>query len=163
MSMTLRARCLVIVCAALGMFSDATIAARQVPNLPSARLSKASSLKCVFPTLATGTWKNGVSEAAVRPAKLAIDFTSIDTQDGTAQAAGASGKSNITVRLVGNYLHFMQMDAYGAMYVTTVFDQESKAGRLMASHSRHEYTPVSLPGLTSRPEQYYGECEVLSK
>jgi hypothetical protein len=162
MSMTSRARCLVIVCAALAMLSDATITARQVPNLPSARLSKASSLKCVFPTLATGTWKNGVSEAAVRPAKLAIGFTSIDTQDGTAEAAGASGKSNITVRLVGNYLHFMQMDVYGAMYVTTVFDQESKAGRLMASHSRHEYTPVSLPGLTSRPEQYYGDCEILS-
>ena len=163
MSMTSRARCLVIVCATLGLSSDTTIAARQVPNLPSARLSKASSLKCVFPTLATGTWKNGVSEAEVRPAKLAIGFTSIDTQDGTAEAAGASGKSNITVRLVGNYLHFMQMDVYGAMYVTTVFDQESKGGRLIASHSRHEYTPVSLPGLTSRPEQYYGECEVLSK
>jgi hypothetical protein len=163
MSMTSRARCLLIVCAALGMLSGATIAAPQVPNLPSARLSKASGLKCVFPTLATGTWKNGVSEAAVRPAKLAIGFTSIDTQDGTAEAAGASAKSNITVRLVGNYLHFMQMDAYGAMYVTTVFDQDSKGGRLLASHSRHEYTPVSLPGLTSRPEQYYGDCETLSK
>jgi hypothetical protein len=163
MSMTSRARCLVIVCAVLGTLSDVAMAARQVPNLPSARLAKATSLKCVFPTLATGTWKNGASEAAVRPAKLAIGFTAIDTQDGTAEAAGASGKSNITVRLVGNYLHFMQMDAYGAMYVTTVFDQEAKSGRLIAAHSRHEYTPVSLPGLTSRPEQYYGECEILSK
>jgi len=26
-------------------------------------------------------------------------------------------------------------------------------------HARHEYTEVSLPGYTSRPEQYYGECE----
>jgi hypothetical protein len=29
-------------------------------------------------------------------------------------------------------------------------------------HSRHEYTDVSLPGYTSSPEQYYGECEILN-
>jgi len=27
-------------------------------------------------------------------------------------------------------------------------------------HTRHEYTEVRLPGFTSRPEQYYGECEI---
>lgn len=154
--------CSLIFLIALFLFVARAIAS-QVPNLPSPRLSKAVSLKCVFPTMTTGTWKNGAPEATTRPAKLAVGFASIDTQDGTAEAAGASGKSHITVRLVGNYLHFMQMDAYGAMYVTTVFDHETKGGRLMAAHSRHEYTPVSLPGLTSRPEQYYGDCEVSAK
>jgi hypothetical protein len=76
---------------------------------------------------------------------------------------GDSGKAHITVRLVGSYLHLMQMDPYGAMYVTTVFDKETNGGRLQAAHSRHEYTPVSLPGLTSRPEQYVGDCAVAAK
>jgi hypothetical protein len=40
-----------------------------------------------------------------------------------------------------------------------VFDKETRAGRLQAVHTRHEYTAVSLPGFTSRPEQYYGDCE----
>ena len=157
MSMTSRVR--LVIGGALLAFLGSTAIARQVPNAPSPRLAKTVSLKCVFPTQTTGNWKDGTAEAAIKPAKLAVGFTSIDTQDGTAEAAGAGGKFHITVRLVGNYLHFMQMDAYGAMYVTTVFNQETKGGRLLAAHSRHEYTPVSLPGLTSRPEQYYGDCE----
>lgn len=118
---------------------------------------------CTFPTIATGTWKDGAPEAVVKPAKLTVGFTAVDTQDGTAEAVGQFGKSHITVRLLGSYLHFMQMDPYGALYVTTVFDHETRAGKLRAAHTRHEYTPVSLPGLTSRPEQYYGECEVMPK
>jgi hypothetical protein len=132
----------------------------QVPNPSSARLSKVTQLTCQFPTMATGTWKGGVPEAATKPAKLAVAFTSIDTQDGTAEVVGDAGKAHITVRLVGAYLHLMHMDPYGAMYVTTVMATETRGGKLQAVHTRHEYTPVSLPGLTSRPEQYYGECAV---
>jgi hypothetical protein len=135
-------------------------AAAQVPNAPSARLAKATSLKCTFSSMATGTWKAGESVVSTKPAKLAVSFNAVDTQDGTAEAVGDSGKSHITVRLVGPYLHLMQMDPYGALYVTTVIDTETRPGRLAASHSRHEYTAVQLPGLTSRPEQYYGECEL---
>jgi len=54
----------------------------------------------------------------------------------------------------------MQMDPYGALYVTSVFNQEARPGRLRAVHSRHEYLPVVVRGLTSRPEQYVGDCEV---
>jgi hypothetical protein len=110
--------------------------------------------------MATGTWKEGIPEAAVKPAKLSVAFDAVDTQDGSAETVGDSGKSHITVRLLGSYLHFMQMDPYGALYVTTVFDRETRDGKLQAVHTRHEYTPVSLPGLTSRPEQYVGECAV---
>jgi hypothetical protein len=28
----------------------------------------------------------------------------------------------------------------------------------MAVHTRHEYTDISLPGFTSRPEMYIGDC-----
>lgn len=141
----------------------APIAAAQVPNAPSARLAKAATLKCTFSVMTTGNWKSGAADAAVKSAKLAVGFNAVDVQDGTAEAVGDSGKSHITVRLLGSYLHLMQLDPYGALYVTTVFDTETRAGRLQAAHSRHEYTPVSLPGLTSRPEQYIGECEVTSR
>jgi hypothetical protein len=132
----------------------------QAPNAPAPRLVKAMSLTCEFTAFATGTWKDGVAEASTKPAKLSIGFTSIDSQEGTADAIGDSGKSHITVRVVGNYLNLMQMDPYGALYVTTVFNTESKNGRLQAVHTRHEYLPVQVRGLTSRPEQYYGDCAV---
>jgi hypothetical protein len=132
----------------------------QVPNIPAPRLVKAKALRCSFSVLATGTWKDGVAEAATKPAKLSVAFSSIDAEDGTADAIDDTRKSHITVRVIGNYLNFMQVDAYGALYVTTVFNTETKSGRLLAVHTRHEYTPVQLPGLTSRPEQYYGDCEV---
>jgi hypothetical protein len=132
----------------------------QVPNVPPARLANATSLTCAFTAVAIGDWKAGAAEATIQPAKLSVAFEAVDTQDGSAETVGGSGKSHITVRLLGSYLHFMQMDPYGALYVTTVFDRETRDGKLQAAHTRHEYTPVSLPGLTSRPELYVGECEV---
>jgi hypothetical protein len=160
MSMTRRASAAMFVgmmCAGDAVF------AQGVPNRPPDKLVKATTLKCVFSLMATGTWTNGTPEASVKPAKLAIAFNAVDTQDGTADAVGDSGKSHITVRVSGSYLHLMQMEPYGALYVTTVFDKETKGGKLQAVHTRHEYTAVSLPGLTSRPEQYVGECEVVAK
>jgi hypothetical protein len=145
------------------LLAAATAVGAQAPNAPPDALANATGLKCTFSTLSAGDWKNGAAEAVVKPSKLAVSFTAIDTQDGTAEAVGDNGKSHITVRLLGNYLHFMQMDPYGALYVTTVFNKETKNGRLQAAHSRHEYTPVSVPGMTSRPEQYYGDCEVSGK
>ena len=132
----------------------------QAPNPPAPRLVKATAIQCEFSAFATGTWNNGVPEASTKPAKLSVGFSSIDTQEGTADAIGDAGKSHITVRVVGNYLNLMQMDPYGALYVTTVFNTESKNGRLQAVHTRHEYIPIQVRGLTSRPEQYYGDCAV---
>lgn len=143
----------------IGVLFTTTVIA-QVPGAPAPRLVNAKALTCTFPVMVTGTWKDGVAESARKPATLKIAFTSIDSQDGTADAVGDAGKSHITVRAVGNYLNLMQMDPYGAIYLTTVFNTETKSGRLLAVHTRHEYTPVQLPGLTSRPEQYYGDCEV---
>jgi len=89
--------------------------------------------------------------------------TDLAALSGTADAVGGGGKTHITVRVVGNYLNLMQMDPYGALYVTTVFNTESRPGKLQAVHTRHEYTPVSVPGFTSRPEQYYGDCDVIGR
>ena len=139
------------------LFAAFTLA--QTLNTPSVRLAKIKALKCTFSTMTVGDWKNGEAVGTTKPAKLAVAFNSVDAQEGTADSVGDSGKSHITVRLLGSYLHFMQLDPYGALYITTVFDKETRPGRLQAAHSRHEYTLVSLPGLTSRPEQYVGECD----
>ena len=84
-----------------------------------------------------------------------------DTEDGTAEVTGSYGAPHIIVRVAGGYLHFMQVGSAGFLYATTVFNKFVKPGKLFSVHARHEYTDVSLPGYTSRPEQYYGECEVV--
>ena len=124
-------------------------------------IAAAKGLKCVFPLVAIGTWKNGEPQADVKTAALSIRFDSIRADEGTARLLGGfGGAADIVVRLSTGTLHFMQVMSAGPVYMTTVFDKESRDGKLKAVHTRHEYTDVSLPGFTSRPEQYYGECEV---
>jgi len=129
-------------------------------------LADVKALKCTFTLMSVGTWNKDVPSAEVTPAKLSIQFDAIDTQDGTANvvdvSAADAGAPHITVRLLGSNLHFLAMNVSGAVYLTTVFaDRESQAGgRFKAVHTRHEFTPVRLTGWTSRPEQYYGQCEI---
>ena len=52
------------------------------------------------------------------------------------------------------------MFSSGPLHTTTVLARESREGRLLAVHTRLEYTDVSVPGFTSRPEMYVGDCEV---
>ena len=124
------------------------------------RLETAKSLSCVFPVYATGTWSNDEPRAEVKASKLSLRVEAIDTQDGTAQIVGILGPSYAVARMTEGALHLMTIDNGGPLYVTTVFDKETPGGKLKAVHTRHEYTDVSLPGFTSRPEQYYGECEI---
>jgi hypothetical protein len=124
-------------------------------------LETVKSLKCIFPVYATGTWQKAEARAEVKTGKLSVAFDAIDTQDGTAESIGPQGPLHIVVRYAAHTLHFMQVaSTSGALYVTTVFPKEIGPGKRLAVHSRHEYTPVSLPGYTSRPEQYYGECDL---
>lgn len=126
------------------------------------RIAGAKSLRCSFPRNATGTWrKDGVPEATIRATPLVLRFDSIDPESGTAQLRNGSVGSEVTVRLAEGYLHFMQAFRTGPLYTTTVFDVGDKSGKLKAVHSRHEYFSVPLPGATSSPEQYYGECEIV--
>jgi hypothetical protein len=122
-------------------------------------LAAATLVRCEFGLSATGSWKDGAAEAHVRPARLRIAFEGINTDDGTAVAAGEMGRSDIIARLSTTGLHFIQMFRDGPLYVTTVFAQESRPGRLKAVHTRHEENGVRIPGFTSSPEQYYGECD----
>ncbi len=126
------------------------------------RIAAAKSIRCVFPRTVTGTWqKDGSPDAAVTPSALVLRFEAIDADDGTAQLRNGSVTSDIIVRLAGGYLHFMQSFRTGPLYTTTVFDKDGAGGKLKAVHSRHEYFPVPLPGATSSPEQYYGDCEIV--
>jgi uncharacterized protein YjbI with pentapeptide repeats len=48
--------------------------------------------------------------------------------------------------------------AVALLHTTTVLAREARDGRLLAVHTRHEYTDVRLPGFTSRPEMYIRDC-----
>jgi len=123
-------------------------------------LAGVKSVSCSFPVSATGTWNNGEPHAEVKSSALSLRFDSINTDDGTAQMIGNYGAADIIVRLTNRTLHFVQMFLDGPIYTTTIFPKETHGRKLQAVHTRHEYTEVSLPGFTSRPEQYYGECDV---
>jgi hypothetical protein len=135
--------------------------ARGTPTPPQeGKLASVKTLQCTFPLNATGTWKDGKPEAALKPAKLTMKFVSINTDEGTAQLEGASGTFDIIVRYSTGYLNFIQSFRDGPLYTTTVFQKETSGGKLKAVHSRHEFFDFVLPGFTSSPEQYYGECEI---
>jgi hypothetical protein len=130
-------------------------------GVPAEVLARAKSMSCGFSTVASGSWSERGTEAVVKPASIKIGFDDINADEGSARLLGAFGPSDIVVRFSVGTLHFVQsFREGGALYVTTVFPQRAGAGRLKAVHTRHEYTEVSLPGFTSRPEQYYGECTV---
>jgi hypothetical protein len=125
------------------------------------RIAAVKGLRCALQRQSTATWKDGVVEAAVKPASLTLRFESIDSDAGTAQLRSGAVGTEVTVRLAEGYLHFMQAFRTGPLYTTTVFEAGATKGRFKAVHSRHEYFTTPLPGATSSPEQYYGECEVL--
>jgi hypothetical protein len=126
------------------------------------RMEKATAVTCLFTAQAVGNWTGGSAKADTRSPKLTVQFTDVSTDEGSAKAVGEFGSSDILVRYSSGTLHFLQSFRTGPLYVTSIFNREVTpgGGRLLAVHTRHEYTVVALPGFTSRPEQYYGECEV---
>ena len=125
---------------------------------PTRSLAEIKTASCEFTLHAVATWKDGEPQAGLTPAKLSFKFEDINTDEGTARVVGPFGPSDIVVRLLRDTLHFMQSFRDGPLYVTTLIPRIARNGRVMAVHTRHEYTDVSLPGYTSRPEQYYGSC-----
>jgi len=122
------------------------------------RLATTTSLQCTFSVVASGRWDTGTPTAAVRPVTIEVSFTNVNADEGTADADSRFGASFIVVRSTNAYLHLMQMHSAGPLYTTTVLAREISPGRLMAIHTRHEYTDVDLPGFTSKPEMYLGDC-----
>ena len=123
-------------------------------------LQNAARVDCRFTSIATGNWVQNEPEFSAEPVDFAIGFFDIDVESGTAEAEGRFGDSYIILRYAEGYLHFMQTLSAGPIYLTTILAQPTSDGRLKAVHTRHEYTQVSLPGFTSRPEMYLGDCAV---
>jgi hypothetical protein len=133
------------------------VAAQDPPSL-----STLTELKCTFPVMSTGTWtKEGDATNEAKKSALTLVYQEINTQEGTAEVKGFTGNLYITVRLVSGNLHLLTTDSAGPVYMTTVFNSPTHPGKFKAAHSRHEFTVVSLPGFTSRPEQYIGECQIV--
>jgi hypothetical protein len=126
------------------------------------RLATAKRLECSFSTLATGTWDKNVPAIAVTPAEIKAAFFDINVDEGTAEAESEYGASFISVRYMAGYLHIMQMSDAGPLYLTTVLARAAGEGKLMAVHTRVEYSPTIIPGFTSRPEMYLGTCSIAS-
>ncbi len=122
------------------------------------KLLAAKVLKCQFSTQTTGDWDGDKTKATVATSKLEIAFSSIDVDEGTAEADGGYGNAFIVVKYAQGYLHFVQISDAGPLYVTTVLAVETTPGHFRAMHTRHEFTPTKMQGFTSRPEQYVGEC-----
>jgi hypothetical protein len=123
-------------------------------------LQGVSRVDCRFTTVVTGNWDGGATSAKVETADIETSFYDIDVDSGTAEAEGRFGASYIVVRYADGYLHFMQTMSSGPIYLTTILAERSSDGRLKAVHTRHEYTSVMLPGFTSRPEMYLGDCAI---
>lgn len=124
------------------------------------QLLEAQRVECSFSEVARGDWGADGNEFNVEAAEFTAAFFDIDVESGTAESEGRFGASYIIVRYAEGYLHFMQTLNSGPIYLTTILAQASADGRLKAVHTRHEYTQVSLPGFTSRPEIYLGDCVV---
>jgi hypothetical protein len=125
-------------------------------------LAEAKALRCSFTRQGAGTWRKDTAiDVSSRSATLALRFDSIDADAGTAQLRNGAVGSEVILRVVPGYVHFMQAFRTGPLYTTTVFEAGATGGRFKAVHSRHEYFTTPLPGATSTPEQYYGDCEIV--
>jgi hypothetical protein len=126
------------------------------------RIAKATSLRCSFSSQTKAGWRaDGSADIATGKTALILRFDGIDTDAGTAELKTGSMTSELIVRASEGYLNFLQVFRTGPIYTTTVFDAGSRGGTFKAVHSRHEYLDPPLPGATSTPEQYYGECEIV--
>ena len=104
--------------------------------------------------------KDDPPKAEVKPANLVLEFEGVNADEGTASLKSGFGQYDIVLRYATGYLNFIQSFRDGPVYVTTVLEQKTRDGKFKAMHSRHEFTAFALPGFTSGPEQYYGECEI---
>lgn len=151
-----RKSCLILMAAMLlfpaGLFAQGTV-----------DLAKATQIRCTFPLVTVSTWGREGVEAKTKTASPVVvqEFEAINADEGTAQLKAPVGKYDIIVRYAQGYLHFIQSFYNGPLHVTTVLDKKTASGKLKAMHSRHEVTDFALPGFTSSPEQYIGECEIL--
>jgi hypothetical protein len=150
-----------VTAAIIGSMLALTPAPAAAQSRVAERLAQATALSCSFTLVTTVEWSGqaGIPRGETTSSTLAINFDKIVANEGTAEIVGDRGGFEIIAQLAGGVLHLMQSSREGALYLTSVFPSETQSGSFKAVHSRHEFTPVSIPGYTSRPEQYYGACK----
>jgi len=124
-------------------------------------LAAIKQFKCAFPVYSQGTWRSGAPKADIREgAQLAMEISEIDPDGGTAVIQGTAAPIFVTAFLAPNSIHFMERAITGALNITTVFAPVGTSQVYKAVQSRHDYSPLSLPGFVAEPTvlQSYGEC-----
>jgi hypothetical protein len=144
----------------LGLLFALPVSAEAQNRVLQEQLATAASLDCRFTTQALGDWNDNETSVEAIPVELDVSFSNVNADEGTADAGSDFGPAFIVVRYTNDYLHLVQMFSAGPLYTTTVLAVESEDNRLQAVHTRHEFTAFSLPGFTSRPEMYIGDCSV---
>lgn len=125
------------------------------------QLAEATRLECRFTALGRAQWEEGAAKLELAETDTEVVFFDIDIEEGTAEVEGRfGGASYIVVRYSTGYLHLMQMFGAGPLFITSVIAQETTDGRMQAVQNRVEYSSVVLPGFTSRPETYVGDCAI---
>ncbi|MEQ1896858.1 MAG: hypothetical protein ABL971_05645 [Vicinamibacterales bacterium] len=156
-SMTVRFGCVLVL--GLGLTAPSAHAQQASP------LAEATGLACTFKVMTTGNWARGTGEPSMKQSTpdLAVAFNAVNAMDGSANLKGGTGNLLITVMLLGGNLHLVVTNPGGQVYLTSISASESRPGFYKAVHSRHELTEtaVVIPGYTSRPEQYLGECAIV--
>lgn len=124
------------------------------------RLAQAQRLECSFTVVSTADWQGNKPSAEASDATLTVNFFNINIDEGTADMDGGFGQAFVSVRYANGYLHIMLISDAGPLHVTTVLASETAGGRLKAVQTRHEFSPTRVPGFTSRPEMYVGDCAI---
>jgi hypothetical protein len=160
-----------VVALSLGLGASVLRGQRERRNripVTSAVLESLKSLRCSFATSASATWEGSEPRAQAKtlPAAAVLKVLAIDTQEGTAEIDGGGFRAadNVTVKLVGGTLHFVDIGLNGTLGVLTVFARESHDGRLQAVYSRASYVERGF-GAPEPPvmAQFYGDCEIGSR
>src|SRR4051812_21394647 len=115
------------------ILSLTTVAVLLVPASNSLRgqekAQTGKAFRCMFPLIATGTWKtDGEPNAVLKPSKLILRFESINVDEGTAELKNGTVSTGVTLQSAGGNLHFVQAFRSGPLYLTTIFNKEIQPG-----------------------------------
>ena len=143
------------------------LAAPAIHAQQASPFAEATGLSCTFTVMTTGNWARGTGEPSMKQSQpaLSVEFNALNAMDGSANLKGGTGNLLITVMLLGGNLHLVVTNPGGQVYLTSISASESRPGYYKAVHTRHELTEtaVVIPGYTSRPEQYLGECAIVKQ
>jgi hypothetical protein len=116
-------------------------------------LESITHLDCAFAAGVSGTWAAARPTAIIRQRTdlLLLDISDIHVVDGSATTNDRGRIASVSVRSDRSNLYFLEIGSGDAVLATTVFSQETAAGRLKAVHTRSGRNPA----------QFYGDCRVV--